>query len=159
MTLARTALEAGSSHLFIVQQSEARQHVNLPASAFEGRFLKDKKSDICCLQISRFTASKPSKSAIASVEKFTRQLTTLIARYFLKESLYQQTERLRTVAAVLKDSLRVAICCHREDGMATDSRRYGGFGNHNAKLTVLPFNGRYRAEPDGGVPNIQDAEL
>jgi hypothetical protein len=29
--------------------------------------------------------SKPSKSAIASVEKFTRQLTTLIARYFLKE--------------------------------------------------------------------------
>ena len=28
--------------------------------------------------------SKPSKSAIASVEKFTRQLTTLIARYFLK---------------------------------------------------------------------------
>jgi hypothetical protein len=27
--------------------------------------------------------SKPSKSAIASVEKFTRQLTTLIARYFL----------------------------------------------------------------------------
>ncbi|MBQ6120988.1 MAG: hypothetical protein IJI59_04505, partial [Clostridia bacterium] len=40
-------------------------------------------SDICCLQISRFTASKPSKSAIASVEKFTRQLTTLIARYFL----------------------------------------------------------------------------
>ncbi len=63
----------------------------------------------------------------------------------LKESLYQQTERLRTVAAVLKDSLRVAICCHREDGMATDSRRYGGFGNHNAKLTVLPFNGRYRA--------------
>jgi len=35
------------------------------------------------LQISRFTASKPSKSAIASVEKFTRQLTTLIARYFL----------------------------------------------------------------------------
>jgi len=40
--------------------------------------------DICCLQISRFTASKPSKSAIASVEKFTRQLTTLIARYFLK---------------------------------------------------------------------------
>ncbi|MBQ3477659.1 MAG: hypothetical protein IJH25_05770, partial [Clostridia bacterium] len=42
-------------------------------------------SDICCLQISRFTASKPSKSAIASVEKFTRQLTTLIARYFLKE--------------------------------------------------------------------------
>ena len=45
MTLARTALEAGSSHLFIVQQSEARQHVNLPASAFEGRFLKDKKSD------------------------------------------------------------------------------------------------------------------
>jgi len=36
------------------------------------------------LQISRFTASKPSKSAIASVEKFTRQLTTLIARYFLK---------------------------------------------------------------------------
>ena len=34
-------------------------------------------SAICCLQISRFTASKPSKSAIATVEKFTRQLTTL----------------------------------------------------------------------------------
>ena len=34
--------------------------------------------------MSRFTASKPSKSAITSVEKFTRQLTTLIARYFLK---------------------------------------------------------------------------
>jgi len=29
--------------------------------------------------------SKPSKSAIASVKKFTRQLITLIARYFLKE--------------------------------------------------------------------------
>ena len=37
------------------------------------------------MQISRFTASKPSKSAIASVKKFTRQLTTLIVRYFLKE--------------------------------------------------------------------------
>ncbi|MBQ3477238.1 MAG: hypothetical protein IJH25_03600, partial [Clostridia bacterium] len=45
-------------------------------------------SDICCLQISRFTASKPSKSAIASVEKFTRQLTTLIARYFLKYNIW-----------------------------------------------------------------------
>ncbi|MBQ9038915.1 MAG: hypothetical protein IJ119_05440, partial [Clostridia bacterium] len=32
--------------------------------------------------------SKPSKSAIASVEKFTRQLTTLIARYFLKYNIW-----------------------------------------------------------------------
>ncbi|MBQ9037995.1 MAG: hypothetical protein IJ189_01700, partial [Clostridia bacterium] len=49
-------------------------------------------SDICCLQISRFTASKPSKSAIASVEKFTRQLTTLIARYFLKSMALPSTQ-------------------------------------------------------------------
>ena len=50
-------------------------------------------SDICCLQISRFTVSKPSNSAIASVEKFTRQLTTLIARYFLKELPHNRVVR------------------------------------------------------------------
>ncbi len=45
------------------------------------------------LAVSRFTASKPSKSAIASVEKFTRQLTTLIARYFLKVEIQRDIGR------------------------------------------------------------------
>ncbi|MBQ8964518.1 MAG: hypothetical protein IJ089_12140, partial [Clostridia bacterium] len=45
--------------------------------------------------------SKPSKSAIASVEKFTRQLTTLIARYFLKQ--YRRNACRRSCDAYICD--------------------------------------------------------
>ena len=58
------------------------------------------------MQISRFTASKPSKSAIASVEKFTRQLTTLIARYFLKAFF----DRLRRCDAAHNHALAEKRC-------------------------------------------------
>ena len=41
----------------------------------------DAFSAICCLQIFRFTSSKPSKSAIASDEKFIRLRTNSFVRY------------------------------------------------------------------------------
>ena len=44
----------------------------------------DAFSAICCLQIFRFTSSKPSKSAIASDEKFIRLRTNSFVRYCLK---------------------------------------------------------------------------
>ena len=43
----------------------------------------DAFSAICCLQIFRFTSSKPSKSAIASDEKFIRLRTNSYVRYCL----------------------------------------------------------------------------
>ena len=43
----------------------------------------DAFSAICCLQIFRFTSSKPSKSAIASDEKFIRLRTNSFVRYCL----------------------------------------------------------------------------
>ena len=43
----------------------------------------DAFSAICCLQIFRFTSSKPSKSAIASDEKFIRLHTNSFVRYCL----------------------------------------------------------------------------
>ena len=46
----------------------------------------DAFSAICCLQIFRFTSSKPSKSAIASDEKFIRLRTNSFVRYCLKEN-------------------------------------------------------------------------
>ena len=45
----------------------------------------DAFSAICCLQIFRFTSSKPSKSAIASDEKFIRLRTNSFVRYCLKK--------------------------------------------------------------------------
>ena len=45
----------------------------------------DDFSAICCLQIFRFTSSKPSKSAIASDEKFIRLRTNSFVRYCLKQ--------------------------------------------------------------------------
>ena len=47
----------------------------------------DAFSAICCLQIFRFTSSKPSKSAIASDEKFIRLRTNSFVRYCLYISL------------------------------------------------------------------------
>ena len=44
----------------------------------------DAFSAICCWQIFRFTSSKPSKSAIASDEKFIRLRTNSFVRYCLK---------------------------------------------------------------------------
>ncbi|MCI5932834.1 MAG: hypothetical protein MRZ51_06455, partial [Faecalibacterium sp.] len=41
-------------------------------------------SAICIMQISRFTASKPSKFAFASDEKSIRQPTTSFVRCYLK---------------------------------------------------------------------------
>ena len=48
----------------------------------------DAFSAICCLQIFRFTSSKPSKSAIASDEKFIRLRTNSFVRYCLKNEKY-----------------------------------------------------------------------
>ena len=45
----------------------------------------DAFSAICCWQIFRFTSSKPSKSAIASDEKFIRLRTNSFVRYCLKK--------------------------------------------------------------------------
>ena len=45
----------------------------------------DAFSAICCLQIFRFTSSKPSKSAIASDEKFIRLRTNSFVRYCLRK--------------------------------------------------------------------------
>ena len=42
---------------------------------------------ICCLQIFRFTSSKPSKSAIASDEKFIRLHTNSFVRYCLRNRI------------------------------------------------------------------------
>ena len=47
----------------------------------------DAFSAICCLQIFRFTSSKPSKSAIASDEKFIRLRTNSFVRYCLNIKL------------------------------------------------------------------------
>ena len=44
----------------------------------------DAFSAICCWQIFRFTSSKPSKSAIASDEKFIRLRTNSFVRYCRK---------------------------------------------------------------------------
>ena len=48
----------------------------------------DAFSAICCLQIFRFTSSKPSKSAIASDEKFIRLRTNSFVRYCLYSTIY-----------------------------------------------------------------------
>ena len=60
----------------------------------------DAFSAICCLQIFRFTSSKPSKSAIASDEKFIRLRTNSFVRYCL---IFFTNEPLRTAFAVLFD--------------------------------------------------------
>ena len=48
----------------------------------------DAFSAICCLQIFRFTSSKPSKSAIASDAKFIRLRTNSFVRYCLKNRTF-----------------------------------------------------------------------
>ena len=52
----------------------------------------DAFSAICCLQIFRFTSSKPSKSAIASDEKFIRLRTNSFVRYCLKLLIERPTK-------------------------------------------------------------------
>ena len=59
----------------------------------------DAFSAICCLQIFRFTSSKPSKSAIASDEKFIRLRTNSFVRYCLNPKYNPKTrtvERRKT---------------------------------------------------------------
>ena len=63
----------------------------------------DAFSAICCLQIFRFTSSKPSKSAIASDEKFIRLRTNSFVRYCL-------------TCAVCGMTLGVAVMWHSMDG-------------------------------------------
>ena len=62
----------------------------------------DAFSAICCLQIFRFTSSKPSKSAIASDEKFIRLRTNSFVRYCLKSvgSNHRDGHSSRKVAAI-----------------------------------------------------------
>ena len=54
-----------------------------------GNHLTNAFSAICCLQKSRFTASKPSIFAIASDEKFIRHLVTSFHQRSLSQSQYQ----------------------------------------------------------------------
>ena len=54
-----------------------------------GNHLTNAFSAICCLQKSRFTASKPSIFAIASDEKFIRHLVTSFHQRSLSQSAYQ----------------------------------------------------------------------
>ena len=70
----------------------------------------DAFSAICCLQIFRFTSSKPSKSAIASDEKFIRLRTNSFVRYCLKsarehELLLHQSVKESTMRPHNVDSL------------------------------------------------------
>ena len=68
---------AGMMHGFVNESyGTTAQFVGSAGDAF---------SAICCLQTSRFTASKPSKSAIASDEKCIRHRTNSFVRYCLKE--------------------------------------------------------------------------
>ena len=64
------------TRLFSMSYGNTAQFVGSVGDAF---------SAICCLQIFRFTSSKPSKSAIASDEKFIRLRTNSFVRYCLKE--------------------------------------------------------------------------
>ena len=64
----------------------------------------DAFSAICCLQIFRFTSSKPSKSAIASDEKFIRLRTNSFVRYCpckIRQKIYD----IRTCEENLKETL------------------------------------------------------
>ena len=49
-------------------------------------------SAICVMQISRFTASKPSKFAFASDEKSIRQPTTSFVRCYLNQQLRRRVD-------------------------------------------------------------------
>ena len=67
--------------------SQADQNVKPGSKGNSAQFIGsvgDAFSAICCLQIFRFTSSKPSKSAIASDEKFIRLRTNAFVRYCLK---------------------------------------------------------------------------
>ena len=58
----------------------SRKHTLGNTAQFVGS-VGDAFSAICCWQIFRFTSSKPSKSAIASDEKFIRLRTNSFVRY------------------------------------------------------------------------------
>ena len=62
--------------------SEIRYAITLGNTAQFVGSVGDAFSAICCLQIFRFTSSKPSKSAIASDEKFIRLHTNSFVRYY-----------------------------------------------------------------------------
>ena len=66
--------EAASFFAVLLSYGNTAQFVGSVGDAF---------SAICCWQIFRFTSSKPSKSAIASDEKFIRLRTNSFVRYCL----------------------------------------------------------------------------
>ena len=70
--------EAASFFIVLLSYGNTAQFVGSVGDAF---------SAICCLQIFRFTSSKPSKSAIASDEKFIRLRTNSFVRYCLRNKL------------------------------------------------------------------------
>ena len=61
----------------------------------------DAFSAICCLQIFRFTSSKPSKSAIASDEKFIHLRTNSFVRCCLKVFLWISHDVQKTILTML----------------------------------------------------------
>ena len=69
---AASLTEAASFFAVLLSYGNTAQFVGSVGDAF---------SAICCLQIFRFTSSKPSKSAIASDEKFIRLRTSSFVRY------------------------------------------------------------------------------
>ena len=72
----------------------------------------DAFSAICCLQIFRFTSSKPSKSAIASDEKFIRLRTNSFVRYCPKlpaginEEMLACADRIAEIDQKMQDMYR-----------------------------------------------------
>ena len=64
----------------------------------------DAFSAICCLQIFRFTSSKPSKSAIASDEKFIRLRTNSFVRYCLNAGNVLRQKKLIEIQGQLRGS-------------------------------------------------------
>ena len=79
-------LRAGCAGSSDSGQGRESDHGN--ADSF-GNHLTNAFSAICCLQKSRFTASKPSIFAIASDEKFIRHLVTSFHQRSLSQSQYQ----------------------------------------------------------------------
>ena len=77
-----------------------------------GNHLTNAFSAICCLQKSRFTASKPSIFAIASDEKFIRQPTTSFVRCCLKDKTAQtQTKYSKFSSKNLQKALDISWVC------------------------------------------------
>ena len=79
---------ASSRTRWVARRGQGRESDHGNADSF-GNHLTNAFSAICCLQKSRFTASKPSIFAIASDEKFIRHLVTSFHQRSLSQSAYQ----------------------------------------------------------------------